>query len=458
MDLFSIYSRTPVFVQNALCSIQGYKLKKQRYNEYYEEILNFLGSTQKWTGEDITRYKEEQLYKIIKHAYDTCPYYQDKFKANKVTPSDFKSIEDLNKFPILTKDDIRNNWEKMISTSFNKKDLVLSHTSGSTGKPLNFYWTKYSIAYYWALHTRYINRFTQINDLNLVSTVKPVVPINANKPPYWRFVKPLNHYRINMQQITDDKIFDIVDFLNKTPFKYYEGYCSIISNLAEKIKKNNLSIDNPPLNIFVGSEKLYDFHKEIIQEVFKGTKIHEMYSLSEQVVFASHCKNNNYHEDFEIGHIESSNTYNSEIGKIGDILATSFVNYGMPFIRYNTGDTAVFSEEKCSCGSHAQVIKDILGRSEDYIHTPEGAKIHTFSYIVKGVDSVKECQVYQKDVNEIIVRIVKRDNYDQNSEKKIIHNVRTYISKLIDVRFEYLDSISKRSSGKFKAVVSEIDK
>lgn len=457
MDLYSIYSKMPLFVQNVLLSVQGSRLKRQRYNKSYYEILDFLNTTKNWSEDQIMTYKEEHIFKIIEHAYNNCPYYKLKYSEVGLKPSDFKSLDDLKKFPILTKDDVRANWKTMVSSNINKNELVSGQTSGSTGTPLNFYWTTYSIPYYWALYTRYINRFTDQSNLNLNMSVKPIVPVGTSKPPYWRFIKPLNQFRINMQQLSDDKIPDIVNFLNETPIVYYVGYCSIFSTLSEKIKETGLEISSPPSDIFVGSEKLYDNQKAIIEDVFKGSRIHEMYSLSEQTVFASHCEENNYHEDFEIGHMELTDSYSGPDGLVGDILATNYVNYGMPFIRYFTGDTALLSEKKCKCGKKSQVVDDILGRTEDYLYTPEGSKIHTFSYVVKGLDSVKECQVYQKSIDEITVRIVRRDNYDINSEKQIINNVRTYLSKSIKIKFEYLNELPHRKSGKLQAVVSEVN-
>ena len=62
-------------------------------------------------------------------------------------------------FPILTKEEIRENWLGLVANNIPQKDLILFNTSGSTGKALDFYWTKYSAAYYWAVDQRYKNRF-----------------------------------------------------------------------------------------------------------------------------------------------------------------------------------------------------------------------------------------------------------------------------------------------------------
>lgn len=458
MDLFSIYSKLPVFAQNFLCSIQGYRLKKQRFNKTFEQILRFLNTTQNWSDAQIKDYKEEHIKKIITHAFNTCPYYRRKYSGAGVSPEDFKCLEDLKKFPILTKDEIRENWKGMISTEYSKKDLIFYHTSGSTGTPLNFYWTKYSVPYYWALDYRYKNRFCDTNELSLVLTGKPVVPASVKRPPYWRFIKPFNEYRINMQHISKDKISVIANFINDKNFIFITGYCSIVASLATLLDESNLLISNPPQHLFTGSEKLFEYQKNIIKKVFKGIQIHEMYSFSEQAAFASHCIDNKYHEDFEIGHLELDQIISSSEGKYGDILATGFMNWGMPFIRYKVGDTAVFSDSICDCGSKSQVIKEIVGRIEDKIITPEGSNITRLDYIFKGIDGgIQEAQVVQKKLGEMIIRIVKKKNCSSNIEINLMKNIRTFVSPSILVKFEYVDNIPRTKADKFKAVLSELD-
>lgn len=447
----------PVGIQNMLCSLEGYRLKKLRFNKTYEEILEFLNATQNWTSEQILAYKEEHLAKIIEHAFKTCPYYKDKYTAYGLTPNDFKCLGDLKKFPILTKEEVRMNLHGMISNTIPKKNLIHYHTSGTTGTALDFYWTKYSVPYYWAMDTRYKNRFCNIKELNLAMTGKPTVDIKVNKPPYWRFIKPFNQYRIDMQHISPSKIGDIVDFINNKRFGYFSGYCSILTALAFEIEKAGLIIKYPPSHFFTGSEKLFDYQIDIIKRVFENVQIHLNYSFSEQAAFASHCINNNYHEDFEFGHLELDNTIlNNDNETIGDIIATGFMNMGMPFIRYAVGDAAIFSKAPCTCGSKTQVIKDIVGRTEDYIITPEGTKLQRFDYIFKDTKNIKECQVIQKQLGEIILRIVRRDNYSNNTEKELINNIKKYISPTIKITFEYVDEIQRTKSGKFKAVISEL--
>ena len=66
--------------------------------------LRFLNRSQWWSSEDIRTFQNTRLRHLIEHAYTNVPYYNEVFKNNNLSPSDIKSVEDLKKLPILTKD------------------------------------------------------------------------------------------------------------------------------------------------------------------------------------------------------------------------------------------------------------------------------------------------------------------------------------------------------------------
>ena len=459
MNQFEIYSHLPISIQNLLCSLYGYKLEHQRYNKEYYKIYDSLLYSDSWSKDKIRGYKEEHLNKTIEYAFMHCPYYRQRFKSAGLSPNDFTGLASLLKFPILTKEDVRANWKGMISDEYNTKKLIPYHTSGSTGKALDFYWTKHNLQFYWAVVWRGRHRFgINKGDCHLNFTGKIVVPIKQIKPPYWRFNKPLNQYMLNMQQLTPGKIMDIVNFINSTDIKFLVGYPSIINTFASLVLDNGLSVRNSISHIFSSAEKMYDDQKDNILRAFPQIEIVEHYGFSENVACASKCNKKVYHEDFELGHLELNNPIKTTDGYTGSMLATGFQNFAMPFIRYEIGDIATFSDKECSCGNKSQAIIDIEGRTEDYIITPEGTHIMRLDYIFKDTDSIKECQIVQNKLGSMLVRIIRRENYSEKDELKIRKEIKTMISPTIHVDFEYVNEIPRTKSGKFKAVVSNLKK
>ena len=63
---------------------------------------------------------------------------------------DIGKLEDLPRLPILTKDDIRRNFEELKARDFKKRRTFLSSTSGYTGEPLTYYVTMDAASINWA--------------------------------------------------------------------------------------------------------------------------------------------------------------------------------------------------------------------------------------------------------------------------------------------------------------------
>src|SRR5690606_12645589 len=187
MNKQKIYDCLPIFFQNIACSVEGYKLKKQRFDKAFFSHLQAYLTRDSWSYEERCRYRDRRLHDIIKHAYYTVPYYSDLFNSLKLKPNDFKTIEDLASLPILTKEDVRNAGEALLSTSVKKEDLIKVSTGGSTGASLELLytidliqeqvtlWLKYRIKLYITLDTRYADFGS-----------RTIVPISQIKPPFWR--------------------------------------------------------------------------------------------------------------------------------------------------------------------------------------------------------------------------------------------------------------------------------
>lgn len=451
-----LYNNSPVFVQNIGCSLIGLKEKRIRLGGKFNSYYNSLKKTEWLSKEQISKYQNDKVKEIIKYSYENVPYYRSLFSENHIHPDDIKTVDDLIKIPILEKEMVRNNLHTLQSTNYNQK-VVHSHTSGSTGKSLQFLMPKDAIQYRWALWFRHKSRFgISPEDSYATFTGKVAIPINQSAPPFWRENWAMRQTIFTMHHISRAKVPFIVDRLNMGDFVYYSGYPSIIYNLAEIINELQLEITKPPKIIITGAETLLDYQVKLISEVFK-CPVTDQYGFSEGCGNASRCEHGYFHEDFEYGVLECYNSNKNDDGSVtGEILATGFTNLAMPFIRYRVGDTATWVDLECECGRKSKIIREINGRSEDYVITPEGNKILRFDYIFKDTINVIEAQIIQNKLGEIIIRVIKRDEYSDKDEDRIIREVHEKISPKLKVQFEYPLSIERERTGKFRAVKSYI--
>ena len=203
----------------------------------FERHLSGLLESEKWSRADIRAYQDEQVSELIKHAYEYVPFHRDRMRERKLTPADFQSVIDLRKLPILTKEEVRNNRNKLLSTKGRPADLQLRHTSGTTGKSLELYVSRLAIAMQWAIWWRHRMRFgVQPGTRHVNFTGKLVVPMGQRNPPFWRWNRPMHQALINMQQLTPAKIAPILQFLNEEAFELYTGYPSIIHALVSQLQ------------------------------------------------------------------------------------------------------------------------------------------------------------------------------------------------------------------------------
>jgi len=452
-----IYQKLPIILQNMACSYYGMKQTKLRFNTVFQQKLKELMVSEKWDKAEIEAYQNDKLHELIKSSYESVPYYRDLMKQLKLTPKDIRSRKDLYKLPILTKEDVRNNFNKLISEKINKKDLIFSHTSGTTGKSLHYYLEKKQIPFQWAIWARHKQRFgIKYNDWHVDFTGKLAVPIEQRRPPYWRWNIPMHQVVINMQHLVPGKINDIVAFLNKNNFKYFNGYPSIIHIFVLTARDAGLVLKNPPKIIFTGAENILDDQRKDICD-YTGAVLSTQYGFSEGCGNASQCTEFLYHEDFEFGILECIDPTPAGNGRIkGKIICTGFASPGFPFIRYEVGDIGVWEDpkKKCKCGRKSKVLVRIEGRTDDYVITPEGRRIMRFDYIFKDTINVKEAQIIQEKLAEIKIKIVKRDHYNIKDENYIRQEIKKWISPKLKVTFEYVKEIERENNGKFRAVKS----
>ncbi|MDR1183190.1 MAG: hypothetical protein LBK67_00150, partial [Coriobacteriales bacterium] len=144
-------------------------------------------------GHQLAEYRDAKLKKMIKHCYETVPYYTQLFNEGEVNPNSIKSLEDLRILPILTKSIVNKNPEDFISTAIPKSKMVTMHTSGTTGSSFVFQTTQEVICEQWAVWWRYRRALgIEFGTEQAMFGTQRIVPVNQHKPPYWRYNKA-NH-------------------------------------------------------------------------------------------------------------------------------------------------------------------------------------------------------------------------------------------------------------------------
>ncbi|MGC9329214.1 MAG: hypothetical protein ACP5I1_16390, partial [Candidatus Hinthialibacter sp.] len=191
----------------------------------------------------------------------------------------------------------------------------------------------------------------------------------------------MGHKQLIVNPLSDDVFQSFADiFTQKSYPKYIYCYVSAAYQFSRYLLSRQLIL--PMKAIFTTSESLEPVYRESIQSAF-DCPVYDTYGNNESCLYAHECCHQNQahhqlHYSMESAYLEilDENDKTMHEGEIGRFIATNLVNYAMPMIRYDTGDMGVFSMSECACGSGLKLIGKILGRSRDFIITPNGKRIH----------------------------------------------------------------------------------
>jgi phenylacetate-CoA ligase len=250
----------------------------------------------------------------------------------------------------------------------------------------------------------------------------------------------------------------ILESLKRSEPDVISAYPSMLTLLSKEIRKQNISGINPRF-ILAGGETLTVKAENEISEAFKS-KIFRTYGAEEFSLLAFECKKHSgYHiiSDAIILEILKNEKYVSE-GEEGEIIVTGLINYTMPLIRYKLGDIGTFTNKKCTCGSGYPLIKNIEGRTDDFLILPSGRKISPrVINIIEDFPGVSRYKTVQEAKDRIVVNLVKEKGFNPESINEIKkHIIAGCLGEDVEVEVNLVKEIPLERTGKLRAVVSNV--
>ncbi|WP_223546399.1 phenylacetate--CoA ligase family protein [Priestia aryabhattai] len=429
-----------------------------RYGKLFREKYNYLEKSQYYSEEKNKQKQLKMLQDLIKHSYETVPYYRKLFNELQLKPKDIKSLEDIKKIPYLTKEIIRDNYNELLSNQYSKDCLRTVRTGGSTGEPLSFYVEDYKDR---AIEWAYVSHLWSRVGYNVRKVNKRVILMGE------QINSGLFHYKnrdliMSSFKLTEHNIPEYLKEIEKYNPDFIHCYPSSIFIIAKFIIENRYTINLKNLKaILCVSENLSEMQREAIYEAF-NKRVYSFYGHSEHACIAGECeKSELYHIEPFYGYTELINDGKEvkQEGELGEIVSTSFLNYAMPFIRYRTGDIAINTNKKCDCGREYKIIKKIEGREQEFIVTKSGNKVMlTGSYkILHGLNNkIFAGQFYQDTEGILILKIVPRNIYQAEDADYIYKEFREKFGNEIKLKVEKVASIERTNSGKFKFLIQKL--
>jgi phenylacetate-CoA ligase len=416
-----------------------------RHGSTFTRLYKGLLKSQFLDLKEVERQQYSKLKSLLIHCENNVPYYQEVFKnINFQVNRDFKSVSDLEKIPILTKSDIRNNFEKLKASNAKSFSPITCGTSGSTGQPLKFLIDFKHNVLCSALFERHY-RWAGIDPNKTTGVFRGALINQFGKESKSLFRVDKNSVHFSTFEMDEEACLSYWNVIQNKNISYLRGYPGSLFIFATMLKKAGIETSQIK-SIHTSSEVLSPENRSFIEEFF-SCKIFDWYGHGERTVGAGECQEHNgLHLSHELGYSEFIKTPESQkLDRTFNLISTSLSNYSMPFLRYDTEDLVKLPNKDCTCG-RPLLIEQIIGRNADIIEGPNGilvsasSFVHFWKYQLDPlVSNIDYFQVLQHELDLFEIKI--KGANTENNEQAIFSQLKSLLGDTIKINFNYIEEI-----------------
>lgn len=384
------------------------------------------------------------------------PYYKALFQAIGFDPAALTSVRDLSALPLLTKDIIRARTSDLKAVGHGP--ISRYNTGGSSGQPLVFYIGKgrksHDVAAKWRA-TRWWG--VDIGDPEAVIWGSPV---ELGTQDRLRALRDglMRSTLLPAFEMSESKLDNFVATLRRQRPRMLFGYPSALTHIAKHCVQRGFVMDDLGIKVaFVTSERLYDDQRAAISRVF-GCPVANGYGGRDAGFIAHECPSGGMHisaEDIVVELIGADGRPVAD-GEAGEVVVTHTATSDFPFVRYRTGDMAIADNRACACGRGLPLLREIQGRTTDFVIAADGTVMHGLSliYIVRDLPGIHAFKIVQESRALTRVQIVCEAGFDPGCEARIVDGFQKRLGAGVTVEVTLVDVIPPEKSGKFRYVVS----
>ncbi|MCU0919103.1 MAG: AMP-binding protein [Burkholderiaceae bacterium] len=416
-----------------------------------------MEETQWLKPEQITALQAERLRALLTAAAEV-PYWRDLFTSLHFDPRAVNSVPDLQALPLLDKATIRAHTESMKHPQ--ARGLARFNTGGSSGEPLIFYIgderVSHDVAAKWRA-TRWWG--VDIGDPEIVVWGSPIELGSQDRIRALRD-RLLRTELLPAFEMSEAKLDGFVRAIRARRPKMLFGYPSALSHIARHAEQRGQRMDDLGIRVaFVTSERLYDDQRATIERVF-GCKVANGYGGRDAGFIAHECPAGGMHltaEDIVVEVVDAQGRMLPR-GQAGEIIVTHLATKDFPFIRYRTGDVAVMDDARCACGRGLPMLKEIQGRTTDFVVAADGTVMHGLAliYFLRDLPWVRQFKVVQESLQLTRILLVTDGELDTARTADIVGKARARLGGAVDIEIERVPAIPPEKSGKHRYVVSHV--
>lgn len=423
--------------------------------------LEELRATQWLPRAEIERLQLRRLGRLVQHAYDHVGYYRDLFDGAALRPGDIRSLDDVRRLPILTKQILRENlYFDLLSDNHDKRKVQRIVTSGSTGEPLALFVDGFQLDMRWANTCRNVEwtgyRFPD-RQVRLWHSTIGLKRVQAFKEHLDAFLSGRKFFSVF--GLDDATIRRYLAYVRRHRPALLDGYAEAFNVVAHFLARE--PNDELGAGAIISSAQTLPPETRALIEAQFGCRVFDKYGAREFSGIAHECEaHRGYHVNAESYLLEVVRDGRlAADGEVGEVLITDLNNRCVPLLRYRLGDLAVVTSRTCPCGRGLPLIERVIGRLQSVVLGTNGRYLPAtfFAHFFKEYEyAVARYQVVQEARDRLDVRIIRRSRLTKQTEEEIRRALADVLGHDMTIRIELVQTLELGRTGKAQSCICKI--
>jgi phenylacetate-CoA ligase len=388
--------------------------------------MSFIPDIEQKSPGEIKEFQEQKLRELLQYLNTHSPYYKNLFNKLLINPGQINSMEDLQKLPVTTKDDIqKNNWEFLC---IEKSEVAeYTTTSGTLGSPVTIALSHKDLER--LAYNEYISFCcadgSQHDCYQLMLTLDRQFMAGI---AYYEGIRKLGASVIRVGPGLPQLQLESILRLNPT---ILVAVPSFLLKLIEYARSENIDLNQTSVKsaVCIGESirspelGLSILARKILEDW--NIRLYNTYASTEMQTAFTECSSGtggHLHPELLIVELLDDNNIPVEKGSPGEITITTLGVEGMPLLRYKTGDISVAYYDPCSCGRNTLRLGPVIGRKQEMIKL-KGTTIYPpgIYNIMSEVDFVRDyaVEVISNEVGTDELRIHIEVDSSNNNELEL---------------------------------------
>ena len=401
---------------------------------------------------------EEQTRRVramVRHAHRTVPHYRETIDRLRLQPDAFRSAADLARLPILERDVLQGDPERLTSTAIGPGDRLTLRTGGSTGAPRAVHHSTRSIVQNAAHGER--ERSIIADAIGKRVGYRETV-IGSPRSTAQEVQAYLRAHTIQPKGVRVERQYlSVLDPVETTAERMatfapdvVHGYGSYLAVLFAHVHAHRSGFPLPRVVTF-SSDGLSDAARRLIRDEL-GILVLGTYQAVEAFKIGFECgEGDGLHINTDLYPVRIVDATGNDVaaGEPGDVIVSNLVNDATVLLNYRLGDQAALLTERCACGRTLPRMTQPLGRLDDWIVVGE-TRIHSQSVrtIFTNEAEILQYQVVQRGPREFRVSLVTRTAVaDAAMTQRIADGFRARLGESVSVDVSRVDDLPRTSRG-----------